>query len=187
MFCQFLYESRFKIDGPGGNRGFNLIELGIAVAIIGIIGTIGAPPLLRMRTNIRTRGVASDIFSSFRHAQSVAVKQNTSVCLEFNQVAGTYKAFLDNGAISDNCIQDADEPTTLFTKRVVPGTSLFAVNFPPNPATAVGFSSRGRPYNGIGSVEVQNNSIPNLRYRISLSLAGRADIKVTTNGGGTWK
>lgn len=184
MFCQFLYDSRFKIDGPGGNRGFSLIELGIAIAIVGIIGAIGSPPLLRMRSNIRTRGVASDIMSSFRHAQSEAVKRNSSVCLEFNQAAGTYKAFLDNGAISDNCNQEADEPTTLFTKRVEPGTSLFAVAFPPDPPAAVGFSSRGRPIGISGSVVVRNNSDPNLQYKISLSLAGRADIKVTTDG--TW-
>lgn len=193
MFCQFLYDSRFKIDGPDGSKGFSLIELIVVIAIVAIVGGIGYPPLMKIRNNTRTRGVASDIFSSFRHAQSVAVKQNVGVCLQF-RAAGTYLAFVDDGTgagAADDCIQyidpadpEATDPTksevTLFDNRVEPGTSILA-DF------TAGYNSRGMPWNNvIGNVTVQNNSDPNLQYRINLSLAGRADIKASTNGGGTW-
>lgn len=177
MFCTFPHDSRLKIDGPDGSKGFSLIELIVVIAIVGIVGGIGYPSLMKIRNNVRTRGVASDIFTSFRHAQSTAVKQNADVTLQFRAV-GTYLAFVDNGeggGTADDGVVNGSEQT-LFSETVQPGTSITA-DF------GTVFNSRGRP-NGIGNVTVQNDSDPNLQYRISLSLAGRTDIKVTTDG--TW-
>lgn len=185
MFCKFLHLRRFKSGKTVDNRGFSLIELVVIIAIVSILGGIGYPALMRTRDKARTRGVAADIFSSFRLAKSEAVKRNTSVCLEFT-APNTYKAFLDNGngaGTADDCIKHADEQE-LFSKTVEPGTSISSVTFPPAPNTTTGFNSRGLPYNGIGNVVVQNNKNTNLRYKNSLSLAGRVDIEVTTDG--TW-
>ena len=179
MFCKFLYLRRFKSGKTVDSSGFSLIELMVVIAIVAILGGIGYPALMQTRTNARTRGVASDIFSSFRLAKSEAVKRNINVCLELT-APNTYKAFLDNGANSNDCIQNADEPTTLFTKTVEPGTSLIA-DF------KAGYTPRGRPYTALGNVVVQNNSNANLQYKNTLSLAGRVNIEVTTDGGGTWK
>ena len=182
MFCKFFHERRFTIDGPGDSRGFSLIELAIVIAIVGIMGGIGYPPLMKIRANTRTRGVASDIFSSFRHARAEAVKRNVNVCLELT-APGTYKAFLDDGGDPKNCIQDADEPTTLFTKKVEPGTSIVA-------SFKTGYTPRGTAYHpplSTGSVIVQNDSNPGLQYKIALAVTGRVDIKASTDGGVTWK
>lgn len=180
MFSTFFHERRWKIDGPYNSKGFSLIELIVVIAIVAIVGGIGYPRLMKIRNNVRTRGVTSDIFSSFRHAQSTAVKQNADVTLQF-KAAGTYLAFVDNGeggGTADDGVVNGSEQT-LFSETVKPGTSI-AADF------STVFTSRGRP-SGIGNVTIQNNSDPNLQYRISLSLAGRTDIKVSTDGGATWK
>lgn len=178
MFCTFLHIHQFKSSRKVGSRGFSLIELMVTIAIVGIIATIGYPSLMKFRANAKTRGVASDIFSSLRMVKSEAVKRNVNVCLEL-KAAGTYKAFLDNGAIPNNCIQDADELTTLFTKTVEPGTSIVA-DF------KAGYTPRGRPYTPLDNIVVQNDSNPLLQYKNTISIAGRVDILVSQDGGDSW-
>ncbi len=181
MFCNYLHFPRLRRGEPTNNKGFSLIEVLVVIAIIGILSVIVYPNVMQSRSNAKTRAVASEIFSSFRSARIEAVKRNGNVCLDFN-TDGTYEVFLDDGPGS--CGQDGTE-TTLTSKQVQPGTTILA-------GFNAGFTSQGRPLNGtLGNVAIQNDMNTNLRYRSVLSIAGRVDLQVTTNGdlgvGATWK
>jgi prepilin-type N-terminal cleavage/methylation domain-containing protein len=184
MFYNYLHFSRSKRINLTNNKGFSLVEVLTVIAIAGILAAIAYPNLLRSRSNMKTRAVASDIFSSFRSARIEAVKRNTNVCLIF-KTDGTYIGFLDDGSggtatNAGNRIKDGTE-ATLFSKQVQPGTSIIT-------ALTAGFNPQGRPLGGIlGSVTVQNDVNTNLRYRSALSIAGRVDLQVTQDGGTTWK
>ena len=178
MPCNYLHFHRVKRSELINNRGFSLVEAVVVIAIVGIIASIGYPSLMKFRANAKTRAVASDILASLRIVRSEAVKRNVNVCLEL-KAAGTYKAFLDNGAIANNCIQEADELTTLFTKTVEPGTSI-VTDF------EAGYTPRGRPYTVLGNVVVQNDNNPQLQYKNTISIAGRVDIQVSQDSGTSW-
>ena len=145
----------------------------VVIAIVGIIAGFGTPALLSMKAKSSVRADARDVFSTFRHAQSEAVKRSVSVCIIFNKpLTGEYKVFLDNGVgtNANNAVQDPGEET-LSVNRLRSGSSFAGITFTSNP----GFNARGLPLGGkIGSVEIHSSA---LQMKLSLSIAG--NIKTT--------
>ena len=151
-------------------HGFSLVELLVVVAIVGIIAGFGTPALLSMKAKSSVRADARDVYSTFRHAQSEAVKRSESICILFNvPSAGEYTVFLDNGAgggTANNALRETGE-TILSVNRLRPGSSFAGIDFNgSNP----GFTARGLPLaNKIGSVEIHGSA---LKMKLSLSNAG---------------
>lgn len=71
-----------------GARGFTLIELIMAMAILVIMATLAGPPMGSMIANQRLRGVATDFHQSLVKARSEAIKRNTSVTI--NPIDGSW-------------------------------------------------------------------------------------------------
>ena len=151
-------------------HGFSLVELLVVVAIVGIIAGFGTPALLSMKAKSSVRADARDVYSTFRHAQSEAVKRSESICILFNvPSAGEYTVFLDNGAgtasNANNATKDAGE-VTLSVNRLRPGSSFAGSSFTGNP----GFTARGLPLKGdFGSIQIHGSA---LKMELSLSNAG---------------
>lgn len=72
--------------GPGG-RGFSLVELLIAIALIGILLGMAAPAFTGMIAGQRVRSAAGDVHGALLLARSEAMKRNAGVALTASDAA----------------------------------------------------------------------------------------------------
>ncbi len=91
-------------------KGFTLVELAVAIAIIAILSAVATPVILRWLPDYRLRMAARDLFSNMQLAKMTAVKSNTNVAVVFNQAVGgtvfDYAVFVDS---NNNVEYDAGE------------------------------------------------------------------------------
>ena len=77
-----FYVSRFALRAPlQRSDGFNLIELVVVIAIIGILSAIAVPSFTGTVSAMRAKGAASDLYMALIKTRSEAVKRNTKVTL----------------------------------------------------------------------------------------------------------
>lgn len=99
------------------NRGFSIVELMVAVVILGIIAGIGLPSFLGAIQNSRLNASANDVVDALRYARSEAVQRNAEVGLtaggnyaagwsveviDTNELLRSYDGF-GNGVSCDDC------------------------------------------------------------------------------------
>jgi prepilin-type N-terminal cleavage/methylation domain-containing protein len=93
------------------SKGFSLIEVMIAVAMIGILSAIAVSSIIRQRNNANLRDAVSTIRGDFEMARSRAIRDNAFVPVILD--TDGYTIFIDNGGsgggIADNWVQDGDE------------------------------------------------------------------------------
>ncbi|SFN48964.1 type IV fimbrial biogenesis protein FimT [Formivibrio citricus] len=81
----FFRESRLARQ----QKGLTLIELVVAVAIIGILASIGIPSFIAWVQNNKTRATAESVLAGMQYARSEAVKRNTNVFFELQPASDT--------------------------------------------------------------------------------------------------
>lgn len=115
------------------NSGFSLVELFVVITIIAVLATIGTPWLLAMKTKSSIRADARDVHSTFRQAQSIAVKRGDIACVVIDDNTGTYQIDIQDylGTTSDR-------------KRLRPGNA-FSLATADYFATDPCFNFRGLP------------------------------------------
>ena len=68
-------------------RGFTLIELIIAVAIIGILSSLAVPSFQEMLTNMNLRSTAESVSQGLQLARSEAIKRNARTMFTFSSTS----------------------------------------------------------------------------------------------------
>ncbi len=76
-------------------KGFTLVELMIAIAIIGLIAILSVPNYQRFMHGWRLNGETQQLASALRTARSSAVMKNIDVVFTFDPDAGTYSWYED--------------------------------------------------------------------------------------------
>lgn len=182
--------------------GFTLVEVMIAVAIIGILAGFAAPSLLASMPTLRVNGAARQVLSDLRFARTQAVERGVPVVVKFNvsssggASAGTYVLALDNNL--DNNFSSAD---TVITETRLPEdypNVEFASNNAPSGidlsnaalndvADAITFRLNGAASEN-GNVYVRpvndSNGSKNRRVRI---LAATGNVRIESWNGTTWE
>ncbi len=72
------------------NRGFTILEILIAIAIIGITGAIGVPIYQQASSALNLNAAARDLASDLRLAQQSAVTDQKIYAVNFNLAQKTY-------------------------------------------------------------------------------------------------
>lgn len=155
---------------PGGARGFSLLELLIAMAIVTIAMAVSVPSFQVWIDNYRLSAAAGGVIDALHIARSEAVSRNRNVVVRFT--SNGWQLFVDDGSgggTAGNFTRDGGE-TILRTVATPPGITLEEINFGANPYT--GFNSRGMPINNACAGSVKGKNKGGKTFTIALSLGG---------------
>ena len=120
-------------------RGYQLIELLIAMAISSLVLVLGIPPLLSLAAGLRVELAAAEVASTFHVARAYAIRHDANVGLKF-QVDGdgtvTWALFRDgdgDGVLTAD-ILSGDDPQVLPRTRIAHLGRQIHFGFPPGRA-----------------------------------------------------
>ena len=84
-----------KLSMPS-NKGFSVLELVIAIAIVAILASVALPSFVSWQRSHRLRGAATNLMADLEAAKMRAVRENSFVAVLFS--GDSYTIFVDNGA-----------------------------------------------------------------------------------------
>lgn len=91
------------------DRGYSLVEIMVATAIIALLAAIAVPNLAGWRAKQRFGTAVSDVHDAIKVARSSAIKDNTTVVIQF-QLPNRFIVFADDDG---DGTQDSGERTIL--------------------------------------------------------------------------
>lgn len=143
-------------------KGFTLLELIIAIAVMAILMAIATPSFNTWRAQASLKAEAREVLGSFQRARSEAVTRNTDIDLTFVEGSG------DAGTW-----EISKAGARILGGEMSGGIQIRNADF--NGTADTGFDSRGLPLaDGAGSVEVTDGRST---YKITLTAAGSVKIE----------
>lgn len=124
---------------PTAERGYQLIELLIAMAISSLVLAFGIPPLLALAAGLRVELAAAEVASTFHVARAYAIRHDANVGLKFQIDAdGTVSWALfrdgDGDGVLTADILSGDDPEVLPRTRLAHLGRQIRFGFPPGRA-----------------------------------------------------
>lgn len=125
---------------PGGVRhGFQLFELLIVLAILGLVATVGIPRVLDWTRSLKVDLAAHELVGALRLARSYAIRHSANVGLKFRPGGGsrvTYTLYRDGDGdgVRTVDIDSGVDPAVGRTRELAHFGSQVRFGFPPGPA-----------------------------------------------------
>ena len=158
------------------NRGFTLVELVVAIAVLGVVTAVTVPSFNAFLPIYRVKSAGRDLYSNFQKIRMAAVKENQTIVFAFNpRPANNYTIFVDNGdggGIANNFTLDGSE-RLLGNYRMPESIDIVSANF--SGAQEAGFNGRGESTGGrTGNIVIQNKH--SRTVTLNLSVTGSAKL-----------
>jgi type IV fimbrial biogenesis protein FimT len=183
----------------GLQRGFNIIEVLISLAVLAILVTLAAPSFTQWLQNQQIRTATDSILNGLQVARSEAVARNTNVSFQFMDGLSSTCAVsaLGSGGIllNQNWVVSVGDPSGACDKKIgdtppgpviqsrseSEGTPNTAATTTPGGATTVTFTPLGATTgNPDGSFSLQRVDVTNL-----VSAGAARPLRVVINPGGS--
>lgn len=164
--------------GPRAPKGFTLIELMVAIAVLAILVTLAAPSFNSLIDKYRVKRAADSISAFLVSAKSEAIKQNRTVRAVFQSAGSgaTWCAGMTTDAscdcmVASQCQFKLADGTADGADRVLRGGNYPGIVLE-NPADGAMFSFT--PLRGtVNSGNAQVKSVDGLQVRVRVSGTGR--------------
>ncbi|MDD2273468.1 MAG: GspH/FimT family pseudopilin [Desulfuromonadaceae bacterium] len=167
------------IVGPTKNKGFSLIEMIIAIAIMAIVIGIAAPTFMTWRDNMQFRQAGKELASFIRTARSRAISTNRQQRVELDVANSVYRlrpgdrATLSNWPPSASALPAGTDVSMPSDRIGLAGTNTEIVC---NPNGTIDFTPVGGVSARITIFDKQIDAVADLnsqKYRIDLANTGR--------------
>ena len=149
-------------------RGFTLMELVAAIAVLAILVTIGIPSFQNLIRNNQVSAQHNELIAMLNFARSEAVRRNRNMVVELNQDGNNWSAFVIDsaGVESEHC-----PPGSL---RCNENSGVLLIGNPP----FIEFDNRGyvTPFAVVPVFAIQHSECRTPRHRRDITVLGTGHV-----------
>lgn len=149
---------------PSTSSGFTLVELLIAVAVLGILTALALPSFTQWIANTKIRSTTESILAGFQLARTEAVRRNSAVQVVLGADTGWTVTHVSSGAV-------------IQTRPATEGSDRVSLTITPAGATTVSFNGLGRVANATPITQVLVDST-------AIAAASTRELQIRINAGG---
>lgn len=118
-------------------RGFQIIELVVSLAVMSFLLTLSAPPLLEMAGDLRVKLAAQELVGALRLARAWAIRYSANVAVKFDRDEQGFMTFAfyrdgDGDGVRNKDIDSGVDPQATPPRRLAHLTRYVDFGFPPD-------------------------------------------------------